>query len=37
MEPETSWFLVGFISTVPRQELPNVVETSLVSAEPSVV
>ena len=23
MEPETSWFLVGFICTLPQQELPE--------------
>ena len=34
MEPETSWFLVGFVSTAPRRELlhlsyfePKVIET----------
>ena len=23
IEPETSWFLVGFVSTVPQRELPR--------------
>ena len=37
MEPETSWFLLEFISTVPRQKLQDALYFDLIIGKCSVL